>query len=42
MGCKLDLRPWRGREAKAKSDDGFMAFLEVCGMNPWLLAMLKE
>ena len=27
---------------KAKSDDGFMAILEVCGMNPWLLAMLKE
>ena len=21
---------------------GFLAILEVCGMNPWLLAMLKE
>jgi hypothetical protein len=27
---------------KAKPAGGFMAILEVCGMNPWLLAMLAE
>ena len=27
---------------KAKPGGGFMAIVEVCGMNPWLLAMLKE
>ena len=27
---------------KAGSEGGFMAILEVCGMNPWLLDMLKE
>jgi transposase len=27
---------------KARPEGGFMAILEVCGMNPWLLAMLKE
>ena len=27
---------------KAKAEGGFAAILEVCGMNPWLLAMLKE
>jgi transposase len=27
---------------KAKPEGGFLAILEVCGMNPWLLDMLKE
>ena len=27
---------------KAKAEGGFFAILEVCGMNPWLLAMLAE
>jgi transposase len=27
---------------KAGPDGGFLAILEVCGMNPWLLAMLQE
>jgi hypothetical protein len=27
---------------KARPDGGFLAILEVCGMNPWLLEMLKE
>ncbi len=27
---------------KAKPEGGFLAVLEVCGMNPWLLDMLKE
>jgi transposase len=27
---------------KARPQGGFMAILEVCGMNPWLLAMLQE
>jgi transposase len=27
---------------KARPEGGFLAILEVCGMNPWLLAMLKE
>ncbi len=27
---------------KAKAEGGFMAILEVCGMNPWLLKLLKE
>ena len=27
---------------KAKPEGGFLAILEVCGMNPWLLEMLKE
>jgi transposase len=27
---------------KAKSEGGFLAILEVCGMNPWLLEILKE
>jgi len=27
---------------RARADGGFMAIVEVCGMNPWLLAMLKE
>jgi transposase len=27
---------------KAKPAGGFMAILEVCGMNPWLVAMLNE
>jgi transposase len=27
---------------KARPDGGFLAILEVCGMNPWLLGMLKE
>jgi transposase len=27
---------------KARPEGGFMAILEVCGMNPWLLEMLKE
>jgi transposase len=27
---------------KAKPEGGFLAILEVCGMNPWLLKMLKE
>jgi transposase len=27
---------------KAKAEGGFLAILEVCGMNPWLLDMLKE
>jgi transposase len=27
---------------KARSEGGFLAILEVCGMNPWLLAMLQE
>jgi transposase len=27
---------------KAKIEGGFFAILEVCGMNPWLLDMLKE
>jgi transposase len=26
---------------KARSEGGFLAILEVCGMNPWLLDMLK-
>jgi transposase len=26
---------------KARPEGGFMAILEVCGMNPWLLAMLQ-
>jgi len=28
--------------AKAQPEGGFFAILEVCGMNPWLLAILKE
>jgi transposase len=28
--------------AKAAADGGFLAILEVCGMNPWLLDLLKE
>ncbi len=27
---------------RARPEGGFLAILEVCGMNPWLLAMLKE
>jgi transposase len=27
---------------KARPEGGFMAILEVCGMNPWLLKMLQE
>jgi transposase len=27
---------------KARSGGGFLAILEVCGMNPWLLEMLQE
>jgi transposase len=27
---------------KSKPEGGFLAILEVCGMNPWLLEMLKE
>jgi len=27
---------------KARSEGGFLAILEVCGMNPWLLEMLRE
>jgi transposase len=27
---------------KAKPEGGFLAILEVCGMNPWLLKMLEE
>jgi len=27
---------------RAKADGGFMAIVEVCGMNPWLLDLLKE
>ena len=27
---------------KARREGGFLAILEVCGMNPWLLEMLKE
>lgn len=27
---------------KARPEGGSLAILEVCGMNPWLLAMLKE
>jgi transposase len=27
---------------KARPEGGFLAILEVCGMNPWLLEMLKE
>ena len=27
---------------KARPEGGFLAILEVCGMNPWLLTMLKE
>jgi transposase len=27
---------------KAMPDGGFLAILEVCGMNPWLLEMLKQ
>ncbi len=27
---------------KARSEAGFLAILEVCGMNPWLLEMLRE
>ena len=27
---------------RARPEGGFMAILEVCGMNPWLLEMLKE
>jgi len=27
---------------KARTEGGFLAILEVCGMNPWLLAMLQE
>ncbi len=27
---------------KAKPEGGFMAILEVCGMNPWLIEMLHE
>jgi transposase len=27
---------------KAKPEGGFLAILEVCGMNPWLLEVLKE
>jgi transposase len=27
---------------KARPEGGFLAILEVCGMNPWLLDMLKE
>jgi transposase len=28
--------------AKAQSDGGFLAILEVCGMNPWLVEMLER
>jgi transposase len=27
---------------KAKAEGGFLAILEVCGMNPWLLKLLEE
>ena len=27
---------------KARPEGGFLAILEVCGMNPWLLKMLQE
>jgi hypothetical protein len=27
---------------KARPEGGFLAILEVCGMNPWLLEMLKQ
>jgi transposase len=27
---------------KARAEGGFLAILEVCGMNPWLLGMLQE
>ncbi len=27
---------------KARPEGGFLAILEVCGMNPWLLDMVKE
>jgi transposase len=27
---------------RSRPDGGFLAILEVCGMNPWLLEMLKE
>src|SRR5574340_36944 len=27
---------------KARQEGGFLAILEVCGMNPWLLEMLEE
>ena len=27
---------------KARPEGGFLAILEVCGMNPWLLTMLQE
>jgi len=27
---------------KARPQGGFLAILEVCGMNPWLLDMLKQ
>ena len=27
---------------KGRPEGGFLAILEVCGMNPWLLEMLKE
>jgi transposase len=31
-----------GLAEKARPEGGFLAILEVCGMNPWLLAMLQE
>jgi hypothetical protein len=27
---------------KARPEGGFLAILEVCGMNPWLIKMLEE
>jgi transposase len=31
-----------GVAGKAEPEQGFLAILEVCGMNPWLLSMLRE
>ena len=27
---------------RAETEDGFMAIVEVCGMNPWLIEMLEK
>jgi hypothetical protein len=27
---------------RRRPDGGYLAILEVCGMNPWLLEMLKQ
>jgi hypothetical protein len=31
-----------GLAEKGRQDGGFLAILQVCGMNPWLVEMLKE